>query len=380
MAGNIERRGKSSWRLKFEIEPDASGKRQFRRVTVNGTKKDAERELVRLLGARDGGTLVNASKVTVEAYLWSWLDGKHSLSVVTVERYRHIIGKSIVPTLGTVELQKLKPAHVRDWLSGMMKSGRRNGGALTARTVRHSYRVLRGALQDAVTLELLARNVAAAVKPPKIPDDEIEILKADQIATVLEALRRNWRRLRPIVSLAVATGMRRGELLALRWSDVDLDKTVLNVERSLQESKSAGLVFKSPKTKHGRRTITLPQSAVAMLREHRKEQLELRLQLGMGKHGADDLVFCNHDGSPISCSYLSKMWRLATDRLPSFPKVSFHSLRHSHASALIAAGIDVVKVSRRLGHSSPVITLRVYAHEFKDEDDGAAAAIEAVLG
>jgi len=368
------RRGRSSWRLKFDIDKDpVTGKRRCRTVTVRGKRQEAEVELARLLNDAHKGTLVDASKVTVEAYLWGWLDGKHGLSPVSVERYREIIARGIVPRLGTIELQKLKPAHVRDWLSGMVKSGSRKGGPLSARTVRHSYRVLRAALQDAVKLDVLVRNVVDAVSPPRLEAGEVEILTADQIAAVLAAL--TGHRLHPIVSLAVATGMRRGELLALRWADVDLSAASLKVERSLEETK-ANLRFKSPKTKHGRRTITLPASAVDMLRDHRKEQLELRLQLGMGKHEPAALVFCNHDGSPISPNYIS----MTISAIPEFPRVSFHSLRHSHASALIAAKIDIVKVSRRLGHSSPVITLGVYAHLFGEGDDGAAAAIEKVLG
>jgi integrase len=377
MRGNITRRGKSSWRLKFDIEPDATGKRQYCTVTVRGTRKDAEAELARLLSDLHKGTLVDASKLTVEAYLWQWLDGKHGLSQVSVERYREIIARGIAPTLGALELQKLKPAHIRDWLSGMVKAGSRKRSPLSARTVRHAYRVLRASLQEAVKLEMLARNAAEAVSPPRLKADEIEILTADQIAAVLDALQDS--RLHPIVSLAVYSGMRRGELLALRWQDVNLDGASLKVERSLEETR-AGLRFKSPKTKHGRRAISLPRSAVEMLRDHRKAQLELRFQLGMGKHESDALVFCNHDGSPISPNYISKIWRLKISSVPGLPKVSFHSLRHSHASALIAAGIDVVTVSRRLGHSSPVITLGVYAHLFSKTDDGAAAAIEKVLG
>lgn len=275
MRGNITRRGKSSWRLKFDIDKDpVTGKRRCRTVTVRGKRQEAEMELARLLNDAHKGMLVDASKVTVEAYLWGWLDGKHGLSPVSVERYREIISRGIVPQLGTIELQKLKPAHVRDWLSGMVKSGSRKGGPLSARTVRHNYRVLRAALQDGVKLDLLVRNVVDAVSPPRLEAVEVEILTADQIAALLAALRGH--RLHPIVSLAVATGMRRGELLALRWSDVDLNAASLKVERSLEESK-AKLRFKSPKTKHGRRTIILPASAVNMLRDHRKEQLELRL-------------------------------------------------------------------------------------------------------
>ena len=318
MRGNITRRGKSSWRIKFDIEPDpVTGARRTRVVTVKGKRQDAEKELTRLLNEVNQGTLVDHSKLTVEAYLWRWLHGKHGLSPVTVERYREIIARGIVPELGTVELQKLKPVHVKDWLSRMVKSGSRKGGPLTGRTVRHSYRVLHAALKEAVKLDIVTRNVADAVNPPKVEADEVEILTADKIAVVLDALKGH--RLHPIVSLALATGMRRGELLALRWSDVDFTNSLVKVERSVDETK-VGLRFKSPKTRNGRRTITLPASAVDMLREHRKDQLELRLQLGMGKHEPDALMFCNHDGSPISPNYISKIWRMAISAIPDFPK------------------------------------------------------------
>ena len=171
--------------------------------------------------------------------------------------------------------------------------------------------------------------------------------------------------------------MRRGELLALRWCDVDLKLAVLKVERSLEQTKG-NLRFKSPKTKRGRRAISLPQSVIDMLSQYRKTQLELRLQLGMGKPNADALVFCNHDGSPISPNYFSIMWSRAVTRA-GLPKRTFHSLRHSHASALIRAGLDVVRVSRQLGHSKPTITLPTYAHEFQEADTGAADAIAKVL-
>jgi integrase len=314
--------------------------------------------------------LVETSKLTVEQWLWRWLDGKY-VSPLTRERYHDIIGKAIVPKLGKVELQKLKPLHVKEWLNGYEISGSRSGSPLAARTVRNAYIVLHGALQEAVKLDLVARNVAEVVTSPKVKVDEVEILTAEEIASMLASL--SGSRLHPIASLALATGMRRGELLALRWQDVDLDKASIKVERSLEQTRG-GLRFKCPKTKHSRRTISLPPSAVAMLGQHRKEQLELRLQLGMGKPDADALVFPNHDGAAISPNCFSVLWGKAV------PQVTFHALRHSHASALIAGGVDVVTVSRRLGHSSPTITLSVYAHLFSETDTKAAAAIEKILG
>jgi integrase len=330
MRGNITRRGKTSWRLKFDIEPDPeTGARRTRVLTVKGLRKDAERELARLLNDAHRGTLIDESKATVGSYLRSWFDGKRAdLSPNTIERYTEIIEVQIVPVLGAIELQKLKPIDVRNWLANLRKCGRR-GRPLTGRTVRHVYRVLHAALADAVKLELLARNVVDAVDPPKVEADEVEILNADQIAAVLDAMK--GYRLHPIASLAIASGMRRGELLALRWSDVDLARAVLKVDRSLEQTK-AGLRFKCRKSRCGRRSITLPPITVAMLRSHRKEQLEQRFQLGMGKHDADALVFANYDGSPISPNYFSIMWSRAIAANPDLPQVTFHAMRHSHAA------------------------------------------------
>ena len=378
MRGNITRRGKSSWRLKFDAEADAlTGERRIRYLTVRGKRADAEAELARLLNDANKGVLPNASKLTLETWLWQWLEGKHGLSPITVERYREIIAKGIVPALGKVELQRLKPVEVKSWLSNMVTRGSRTGGPLAPRTVRHLYRVLRAALEDAVKLDLLSRNVAAAVSPPRLGDAEIETLTADQIAAVLAALCGS--RLLPIATIALATGARRSELLALRWSDVNFAASTVRIERSLEQTKVGGIRCKGPKTKHGRRLVSLPPSAATMLADHRRDQLELRMKLGMGRPSGDDLVFCNHDGTPISPNYFSIMWSRALAANPELPQVTFHALRHSHASALIAAGIDVVKVSRRLGHSSPVVTLATYAHLFGDEDSGAAAAMEKVL-
>jgi integrase len=181
----------------------------------------------------------------------------------------------------------------------------------------------------------------------------------------------------PVAALALGTGMRRGEILALQWGDVDLDGATLRVDRSLEETK-AGLRAKAPKTKHGRRTISLPASTVDALRQHRRQQLELRLALGMGRESADTLVFSTPEGAALSPDNLSRDWR-RTVRSKKLPTVMFHALRHSHASALIASGLDVLTISRRLGHGSPTVTLTVYGHLFDNTDAKAAAAMEAAL-
>jgi integrase len=280
-----------------------------------------------------------------------------------------------VPHLGALTLQRLRPAHIADWHSKLLLSGGKDGRPLSARTCGHAHRVLHRALERAVQSELVARNVAHAIEPPKVEDVEVKSLKADQIAPVLEALKDHW--LEPIAVLALSTGIRRGEILGLPWGSVDLSAATIRIERSLEQTK-AGLHFKGPKSKHGRRTVALPPIAVETLQAHRRRQLEHRLAFGLGKPDEGTLVFSTIDGNPIPPNNLSRDWRRFV-RSHKLPEVSFHALRHSHASALIASGIDPVTVSRRIGHASVSTMLNIYSHEFAKTDAAAAKAIEAAL-
>ena len=169
--------------------------------------------------------------------------------------------------------------------------------------------------------------------------------------------------------------MRRGELLALRWQDVKLDGAVVTVARSLEHTTRHGYRFKTPKTRAGRREIPIPAETVEVLRNHRRQVLELRMALGMGKLEPEALVFCRLDGQPLPPNHVTARWREAVGG-----KWKFHALRHTHASALIAGGIDVVTVSARLGHSNPTITLKVYAHLFRRHDTAPADVIGRMLG
>lgn len=327
-----------------------------------------------MLGQSDAGTLPDPSKVTVAEHVRAWIKVA-DITPKTRERYSQLCEQQIVPHLGATLLQRLRPSQLKEWHATLLARGSKKGAPLAPRTVGHAHRLLRTALQAAATVETVARNVASAIGPPKVQQEEVEILQPVEVATVLARLAGHS--LYAIACLAVGTGMRRGELLALSWSCVELDKARVTVERSLEET-TDGLRFKTPKTKAGRRTISLPASAVAVLREHRKKQLELRLQLGLGKAPDDALVFCNLDGAAMSPDKLSWTWRNVC-RDMKLPSVNFHALRHTHASALIAAGVDVVKVSKRLGHASPTVALRIYAHLFNPADDAAAVAIDAVM-
>jgi integrase len=375
MKGHIRRRGARSWELKFDVGVDAKGNRKTSYYSFKGTKRDAQVELAKLVAAAAAGTLPDPSKATVGEYLLGWIGGSHGLSGKTSERYRQLINSQIIPHLGAIVLQKLKPAHIADLHKKLIAGGGEKGRPLSARTVGHAHRVLHRALAYAAAIELVSRNVASVVKPPKVEEAEVESLKAEEIETVLAALKDHS--LESIAVLALSSGARRGEILALTWAHVDLDTGTIKIERSLEQTK-AGLRFKPPKTAKGKRTVSLPPIAVDALRSHRRRQLELRVALGQGKPEPAALLFCDHNGDPIPPNNLSRDWRrfILTRKLP---RISFHGLRHSHVSALIAGGIDVLTVSRRIGHASPVVTMKVYAHLFSETDKTAANAIEAAL-
>jgi integrase len=383
--GSIRRRGKRSFEIRFDVARDEPGQRKRRHITVRGEDvKDAQEKLVALLRERDTGSAIDPSKTTLGQYLDTWLV-EIQVEPTTLQRYRQLVDNQIKPHLGSAILQDLKPAAVKAWHKALRENGRkqRKKGEetprpLADRTILHAHRCLANALGDALEVRLIASNPAADISQPKVRvKKDIEILKAGEPRLVLEKLAGH--ELYSVSALALATGMRRGELLALRWTDIDMDRGVVKVERSLEELADGSLRFKPPKTESGKRSISIPPTTVDMLRVHRKNQLEQRMALGLGKPPADALVFPGLDGEPMSPDRLSWRWRNTCKTL-GLPRVSFHALRHTHASALIAAKEDIVAISRRLGHSKPSVTMDVYGHLYERDDSSAALAIARILG
>jgi integrase len=367
--GGIDERGPDQWRLRWRV----AGKRYSK--AFHGTKRAAQTELRRLLKTADDGAHVAPDKTTLAAYLRAWLDGSNDLSPKTLERYRQLAEQQIIPHLGAMLLQNVRPAQIQEWHATLLRSGGMGGRPLSARTVGHAHRVLHRGLERALRLEMITRNAATVLRPPKVDATEVVILSPEQIIDVL--VRLDGHPLYAIAAFAIGTGMRRGEICALAWEAVDLDMGVVRVEHSLEET-ADGVRLKSPKTRYGRRTISIPANVVEILRGHRLRQAELRMALGSRQPASGDPVFTLPDGSHYPPDKLSRDWgNVVRDR--RLPRIMFHALRHSHASALIAAGLDVVTISRRLGHGSPAITLSVYAHAFGETDRAAADAIEAAM-
>jgi integrase len=368
--GHIRPRGSGTWELKFDLGRDGLGKRQSRYVSFKGTKREAQAELTWLLAAQAKGEFIDPSKVTAAEFFDRWQRDWAALNVSrkTLERYSDLLRKHVVPHVGALPVQRLRPVHLNELYAKLAK-------VLAPRTVGHVHRVVHRALGHAMRWGVVAQNPASLVSPPPVAAEEIETLTMAQVQTVLADLR--GRILGLMATTLLGTGMRRGELLALRWADVDLDRGRLRVEQSLEQTR-AGLRFKAPKTRHGRRSISIPPSLAADLRSHWKAQQQQRLALGLGKAPADALVFATFDGKARSPNALTKQWSVAM-KAAGFPNVTLHWLRHTHASHLIASGMDVLTISRRLGHGSPTITLGVYGHLFPNTDDRAAQIMEVTL-
>jgi integrase len=366
---NLTRRGKTSWRLKFDAGRDlATGKRVTKFVTLRGSKQEAKAEATRILAGHSVGAYVDPHRETVSQFATRWLRdwAADNVSNKTFTSYEQILRKHVIPRIGGIPIQRLRAADLQQTYTAM--------ATLSDRSRLHAHRVVHRMLHHATRWGVVHQNVAGLLDAPKARSKEVEVLPAQQAQAAIERLR--GRPLHVIATVLLGTGARRNEALALRWSDIDLGGGTVRIERALEHTTRGGLVFKTPKTKWGKRTITLAPGTVAELRAHRLAQQEQRLALGMGRVRNDALVFAMPDGSPLHPTAVSQEWRRVMRQVGL--ALTLHSLRHTHASTLINAGIDVLTISRRLGHGSPAITLNVYGHLLKP-DSRAADAIERAL-
>ena len=362
MKGHIRQRSKGSWTIWVDLGRDPeTGKRKQQTFTIRGSKRDAERELRTALTRIESGAHVKPTKLTVGEYLQRWLRDYVSSNTApsTAHGYSDIVTSHLIPELGRFPLTALRPSHIQAYYSRMLEGGRRDGkGGLSAQTVKHHHRVLYEALKHAVKHGVLIRNVTEAVDPPRPDGKEMVTLDLDDVHTLLDAAHDT-----PYYILfytALYTGLRRSELLGLRWKDVNLDLATLSVVQTLHYVPAKGYVFREPKTKRSRRLVDLPPSLALLLREHRANQELERKLLGRSLM-PDDLAFSYPDGTPLPPNSITKAFHKLAKSL-GIPGVRLHDLRHTHATLMLRQGVHPKVVSERLGHSSVAITLDTYSH------------------
>lgn len=369
MRGTIRKRSIGSWTVIVDLGSDpVTGKRRQLWRSVKGPKRDAEALLVELLHERDTGVERPVGKLTVAAYLDRWMVDyvEPSLAPKTQSAYRDVIRNHFVPALGSIELMALRPSHIQSLYTRLLDR-------LSARSVLRYHQVLHAALHQAVRWQLLTRNPADAVEPPRPNRREIRAMTPEQARTVMGAA--DATSLGPFVRLALFTGMRRGELLGLRWSDVD--SASIHLQQTAQRIAGQGIVFRQPKTRLSRRSIALSSDAMAVLRQHRVRQAEARFLAGPAYEDRD-LVFATGFGTPLEPGNILRTWRRIVARAGQ-PGLRIHDLRHGHATLMLGQGVHPKIVSERLGHASINITLDTYSHVLPGLQAAAAEALDTIL-
>lgn len=376
----IHRRSTGTWEVILELGRDPrTGKRQRRTFTIRGTKREAEQSAAAQVAAMSGGTFVDPSKETVEQFLRRWLRDyvEPSLALRTQQRYREIVEYDLVPHIGRLPLQKLRPTHVIALEQKLRSSGnRRTGRGLGPAAMQKVHNVLHRAMAHAVRWQALAVNPVDAVDRPVVPSPEIRALTPEQGRVLLQALRGRTYEL-PL-RIALFCGLRLSELRALRWSDVDVDHGRLLVRQALDLPAADGTPrFKATKTHRSDRPLSVPAQLLDELRDHRLCQMEQRLA---ATAWADlDLVFTNDVGDPLSGVTLRKQLYRVLDE-STLPRVRLHGLRHSMATLMLAAGEHPKLVSERMGHATVAFTLATYSHVVPGMHDAAAERLANTLG
>ena len=372
MPGHIRKRAKDSWTVVLDLGRDpATGRRRRLWRSIKGTKRDAESLLVQLLHQRDTGIDLPPGKIRVGDFLRRWLDdyARPNTAPKTFQRYSEVVRLHLVPTLGAIPLPKLRPLHIQQAYGRILEKG------LSARTTLHCHRILREALQHALRWQLIARNPADAVKPPRPGRYAITVLGPEQIGRLLQAADNT--RHGTLVYTAVMTGLRLGELLGLRWQDAGLDAQALYVRQTCQWVNGQGFVFREPKTHRSTRAVALSPRTVDRLRQHRRQQLEERLVAGAAYQDRD-LVFVTALGTPLRQSDVRRVW-LRIVSAAGLERVRFHDLRHAHATLMLQQGVHPKIVSERLGHSGIAITMDTYSHVLPGLQADAAAGLDQLL-
>jgi integrase len=364
--------------LRIELDRGANGKRRRMRETFRGSRREAEARVRELLRESESGGLDHA-RITVQLLCERWLEGvEHRVASHTFVRYSQLVKDYILPELGGVRARDLRPARIEaavaKWLSPKRDDEKR---PLSPRSVKHIFDVLRTALNWAVRMNILSRNPARSVESPRFVQKEMKTLDGGAIAKLLKVATID---LRLPIAVLIGTGLRRGECLALKWGDVDLDAGRMTIRRTLELVKGQ-VKEKPPKTARSARSLALPPFVVAALREQQVLQGKARLRLGMGNAAETDYVFDRSDrrGAPWNPdTFGSRFYSLV--RRKKLPVVRLHDLRHSFASLSLVAGADLKLISAALGHSTIAITANVYAHVTQSLQEAHASRLDSLLG
>ena len=363
LSGNIVKKAKTrkgqSWQLTVEMPRDPiTGERNRKYKTVTGTKKEAEQELRRFINELEHGEYIADNNITVSAWMQKWLEvyAIPTVSPTTLVSYKGMNRRYIEPMIGHLQVQELNALAVQIWVNKLRESPI-SGKPLSAATIKHTYHVLRGAMDKAVQAGLIHRSPCAGIQLPKGEKKKPVIYDEMQIQQLLDFARGTEMEL--IIDLELCMGMRRGELLGLQWKDIDWDKNQIHIIRS-RVAVDGKSVVKQPKTESGTRTVDVPEILMKKLRSHKVRCMEQKIRVGR-RLLEEDFIIVHPDGKPIYPEYVSQLFTKLQKRA-NLPKCRFHDLRHLCASIMVKQGVEVKVAQERLGHKDITTTMNIYAH------------------
>ena len=376
------RKTKAGWQININYTDPATGKRKRKTKVVNATKPEAEYIMADMIKEYNNSNPISYKDITFERWLQEWLDEKKkNVAYRTWQGYESIVRVHLIPTMGKIKLSDIKPYHITKYLAEKRENGRINSeGGLSERSLNYHYTTINNSLQQAFILEIIKKNPCVAVKAPR-PDTkkrDMNVLTFEEVNMLLDKLKRSW--LYPIIFLAINTGMRRGEICALKWEDINFFNQIISVKRSLYREKGEGLKEKSTKRKSSDRAIDFG-SDVKILLESQYKKLEQIRGFSDG-YNKNNYVFTMPEGHPIDPDYLTGKYSDAISQI-KIKKHTFHDLRHTHVSLMLQAycknggGDEIMKIlQERLGHSTIKTTMDTYGHLMAGMQKKAADLLE----
>lgn len=373
--GSIRDRGNGKYQLEYVVGYDNKGNKKRRYKTVKAKNKtEANKLLAQFITEIETGTYFKESKITFGQFAEQWKEKyapKH-LELKTIKNNESLLKRYFIPVFGHIPLEKISHLYILDFIDKLKEKG------LKHTTINMMIQSFKSMLEVAVDWKLIKENPAKDIKNLKEEHKEVEVYTNDEVMTLFEALDHDKPHYRILFKLAVTTGMRKGELLALKWDNVDLEEGTIHVKETVSHLNKQ-FIFKEPKTKNSVRTISLPQFMIDELKQYHLHCKKTRFKMGELYKNPHNLLFHTINGNPITSSNISQKWKALTEQA-GLKYIKFHALRHTSATILINQGLPAKIISSRLGHANVMTTLNIYAHALREADETAAQKIDDIFG